>query len=77
MTAPMVRGTARKLGLRLPPGVYYAPLRWVIAPAAGGELDSVGYIASLERAIAARQSEWGHVWDEAFRLAEQAEEPQP
>lgn len=26
MTAPMVRGTARKLGLRLPPGVYYAPL---------------------------------------------------
>lgn len=27
MTAPMVRGTARKLGLRLPPSVYYAPLR--------------------------------------------------
>jgi hypothetical protein len=29
VNAPIVRGTARRLGLRLPVNVYYAPLRWV------------------------------------------------
>ena len=28
MNVPIRRGTARRLGLRLPRGTYYAPLRW-------------------------------------------------